>query len=145
MIYHDMIAYTVSFLQIREKYDEMMKEMNTHLMQRQHLNKDLKRLQVTFSSLSLSSGSGSLYIYIFFFCWRGKFMPKDFLPPRHLGKFVYLDPMALGTFTVYCGCFISSVYTWVALQLLSHEGVNCLSNLIYLLNPLNFQGKFFFL
>ncbi|CAL4062461.1 unnamed protein product, partial [Meganyctiphanes norvegica] len=32
-------------LKIREKYDEMMKEMNTHLMQRQHLNKDLKRLQ----------------------------------------------------------------------------------------------------
>ncbi|ROT73193.1 putative discs large protein [Penaeus vannamei] len=33
-------------LKIREKYDEMMKEMNTHLMQRQHLNKDLKRLQI---------------------------------------------------------------------------------------------------
>lgn len=43
-------------------------------MQRQHLNKDLKRLQVTFSSMYLASDEElvHLLIIIIFFLGRGK-------------------------------------------------------------------------
>lgn len=34
-----------ALLQAREKCDELMKEMNGHLLHRQHLGKDVKKLQ----------------------------------------------------------------------------------------------------